>query len=99
MSKIVDITDKLSFDENPKLTIKGKKLEVNADATTVLKIMGIIGDGEGVSVKEISDVYQILFDEKARKVIDGFKLSIDDFKTLVSEAVNLVIGEGDQGEQ
>ena len=33
MSKIVDITDKLTFDENPKLVIKGKELEVNADAT------------------------------------------------------------------
>lgn len=99
MSKIVDITDKLSFDENPKLTIKGKELEVNADATTVLKIMGIVGDGEGVSVKDIFDVYEILFSEKARKVIDGFKLSIDDFKVLVSEAVNLVTGEDDQGEQ
>ena len=31
MAKIVDITDKLSFDGNPKLVIKGKELEVNAE--------------------------------------------------------------------
>ncbi len=32
MSKVVDITDKLEFEENPKLVVKGKELEVNADA-------------------------------------------------------------------
>ena len=39
MGKVVDITDKLSFDGNPTLVVKGKKLEVNADAPTVLKVM------------------------------------------------------------
>ena len=28
MGKVVDITEKLTFDENPKLRIKGKELEV-----------------------------------------------------------------------
>ena len=31
MAKTIDITDKLAFDENPKLVVKGKELEVNAD--------------------------------------------------------------------
>lgn len=44
--KIIDITEKLSFEENPILVIKGKELEVNTDAETVLKLMGIIGDQE-----------------------------------------------------
>ena len=48
MAKTIDITDKLAFDENPKLVVKGKELEVNADATTVLKIMGILGDGDNM---------------------------------------------------
>lgn len=49
MAKIVDITDKLSFDENPKLVIKGKELEVNADAPTMLKVMGLLrNDDPGV---------------------------------------------------
>ena len=39
MGKVVDITEKLTFDENPKLLIKGKELEVKADAPTVLKAM------------------------------------------------------------
>ena len=49
MAKIVDITDKLSFDGNPKLVIKGKELEVNADAPTMLKVMGLLrNDDPGV---------------------------------------------------
>ena len=40
MARKVDITDKLTFDGNPFLVIKGKELEVNADAPTMLKVMG-----------------------------------------------------------
>lgn len=40
MVKKVDITEKLNFDENPKMVIKGVEIEVNADAETMLKIMG-----------------------------------------------------------
>ena len=36
MARVVDITDKLTFDENPSLKIKGKLLEVNADAPTTV---------------------------------------------------------------
>ena len=56
MSKVVDITDKLEFEENPKLVVKGKELEVNADATTVLKIMGILGDSENVKPSDGENV-------------------------------------------
>ena len=41
MAKIIDITDKLTFDGNPSLKIRGKVLEVNADAPTMLKVMGL----------------------------------------------------------
>ena len=36
MAKIVNITDKLEMDGNPFLVIKDEKLEVNADAATML---------------------------------------------------------------
>lgn len=42
MARKVDITDKLSFEENPSLVIKGEVLEVNADALTMLKVMGLM---------------------------------------------------------
>ena len=42
MARKVDITDKLSFEGNPSLVIKGKAIEVNADAPTMLKVMGLM---------------------------------------------------------
>lgn len=49
MARTIDITDKLTFDENPKLVIRGEELEINADAATVLKILDIMGDGQPAS--------------------------------------------------
>ena len=49
MAKVIDITEKLDFDTNPKIAIKGKEIEVNADAETVLKIMGEFGDKDDAS--------------------------------------------------
>lgn len=98
MTKIVDITDKLDFDSNPQLVVKGEKLTVNADATTVLKIMGVVCN-DNVGAKEVLEMYELLFDRKDRKKIDGLKLQFKDFRTLVMMAVNLVTGEPDQGEQ
>ena len=41
MAKVVDITDKLTFDGNPCLMINGEKLEVNADAPTMMKVINV----------------------------------------------------------
>ena len=46
MGKVIDITEKLTFEGNPALVIKGKHLEVNADAPTMLKVMGLMGGAE-----------------------------------------------------
>lgn len=98
MSKIVDITDKLAFDENPKLVIKGKELEVNADAATVLKIMGILGDGDNVQPSDVVKMYELIFSDTDRKKIDKMKLQFSDFQTLVFSAISLITGEEESGE-
>lgn len=99
MSKVVDITEKLNFDENPKIIIKEKELEVNADAATVLKIMGVLGDGADPTPKTIVSMYELIFGEKVRKEIEKLNLSFADFQTLVMEAINLVVDGEEQGEQ
>ena len=99
MSKVVDITDKLSFDENPKLVVKDKELEVNADATTVLKIMGMLDEADTPTLKEVISMYELLFGEKERKEIEEMKLPFSDFQTVVMTAISLVTGDDDQGEQ
>lgn len=98
MARKIDITDKLTFDGNPVLVIKGKELEVNADAPTMLKVMGLVGGNP--EPKEIVAMYDLMFQEKARKELDKLKLTFDDLVTVINTAVSLITGEdSEQGEQ
>ncbi len=100
MAKRVDITDKLSFDENPCLVIKGKELEVNADAPTMLKVMGLMNGDPGA--REIMDAYKTIFPEKSRKELESsLKLNFNDLVIVIQEAVQLIAGGEDNtpGEQ
>lgn len=95
----VDITEKLNFEENPRIVIKGTEYEVNADAPTVLKIMGTLGEGENVSPKDIVNMYEMMFPKKERDKIEKLKLQFNDFETVVYSAITLITGENDtQGE-
>ena len=98
MGKVVDITDKLTFDGNPKLKIKGVELEVNADAPTMLKVMGLMGN-ENPGIPEILDTYNLMFPEKSRQEIEKMKLDFQDLVVVIQEGVALISGEGgSQGE-
>lgn len=99
MAKTRDITDKLTFDGNPSLVINGKRLEVNSDAPTVLKVMGLMSDGDP-GAKDMMDAFSVMFPEKSRKEIEKMKLNFQDLMVVVSEAVALIIGEETEpGEQ
>lgn len=97
MAKVVDITDKLTFDGNPYLMIKGEKLEVNADAPTLLKVMGLFGNGQP-GPKETLEAYNLMFPEKSRKEIDKMKPIFSDLLTIIQEAVSVATGDVGQGE-
>lgn len=92
MGKIIDITDKLSFDGNPKLKIKDKKLEVNADAPTMLKVMGLMGN-EDPGIPEILETYNLMFPEESRAEIEKMKLNFQDLVIVIQEGVSLISGE------
>lgn len=101
MSKIVNITDKLEMDGNPYLVIKDEKLEVNADAATMLKIMGKYGEIEEseATPKDILDLYDLIFSEESRMKIEKLKLSFNDLTVVVMEAQKLITGaEETEGE-
>ena len=95
MGKVLDITDKLSFEENPKLKIKGVEYEVNCDAPSMLKIMQLIGDGGDISPNDLVKMYELIIPEKERKKIDKLKLNFKDFKTLVMSGIGLITGSDD----
>ncbi len=98
MAKIVDITEKLEFEENPRLKVRDTEIEVNADAATMLKVMGVLGDTEEPGAREVTQMYELMFAEEEREKIEQMKLSFKDFTTLVYTAISLINGEETQGE-
>lgn len=100
MGRKVDITEKLEMGGNPSLVINNVELEVNADASTMLKIMGKYTDSDagGATAKDIIDLYELIFTEESREKIESMKLSFKDLTTTVMEAQKLIVGEEEAGE-
>ena len=100
MSKVIDITEKLNFEENPKLKIKDAEIEVNTDATTVLTLMQTIGDEEGTpSAKKMMEMFELIFPEKRRKTRKERRWKVSDLTKVIEAAMTLVMGEEEVGEQ
>lgn len=97
MAKVVNITDKLELEGKPHLVIKDEELEVNADAATMLKIMGKYAefDSEAATPKDILDLYNLMFPVESQKKIEKLELSFTDLTTVVMEAQKLITGEED----
>lgn len=99
MARVIDITEKLDFDSNPKIKIKDKEYEVNADAETILKVMGLFEEPGGMKPASVEKVYELIFNKQTREEIRKLKLQYNDFETLVMAAINLITGENEeQGE-
>ncbi len=100
MSKIIDITDKFNFEERPQIKIKDTLVNVNNDATSVLKITAIFEDEKNskITTSSLLGVYKLLFDDEARAEIDKLHLSIDDFATLILETASSIINNGEESE-
>ena len=94
MAKIVDITEKLNFEENPKIRIKNKEIEVNSDAATMLKVMQITSK-KTVTNTDVIKIYELLFSESERQKIEELKLKFDGLVTLVESAISIVAGDDD----
>lgn len=102
MGKVVDITEKLSFDGNPALQIRGEVIEVNADAPTMLKILNLTqADKDADQVELFKQAFDLIFLEESQKKIEDMHLLFPDWTTVINAAINLIIGTGDEksGEQ
>lgn len=100
MARIYDITEKLKFEEKPKLVVKGVELEVNTDAESVLLLMNVIA-GKG-DVDSINIMCEHVFTKESQEKLSALKLSFDDYSTVVSAGLDMAIGkmpfeEGEQG--
>lgn len=101
MAKRVDISEKLQFDENPVLVVNGEELEVNADAETMLRLMGLFA-AKG-TWQAVGEALELLFgQENMQKIVSmtdskGRKLSTKSLLVIVNASMDLITGE-DEGE-
>ena len=104
MSRVVDITDKLNFEENPKLKIKNTEIEINSDAPTMLKVMQTVGAGKNITPDEVIAAYELIFPKKSREKLEkiqdeqGRKLNFEGLQVIIEEAINLITGPEVKGE-
>lgn len=87
---LYSLTDKLKFNDKPQIEINGKTVSVDNSATTVLQLMDVVqtqGEIEGAK-----SAYKLLFSEKDRKTLDKLNLSIEDYITLATVAMDLALG-------
>lgn len=98
MSKVIDITEKLRFNENPALKVKDQVLEVQADAENVLKIMGLF-NGEKDEGKAAIEAAELIFSKEDQKKIKNMKLQFNDYLILIQEAIDLATNDGEEGEK
>lgn len=98
MSKIIDITNKLNFDERPKLVIKDTEIEVNNDAISFIKAIALFDSENGVSSSDLLSALELLFDEENREKIAKLHLSFDDLSTVIKTATELIADNDSEGE-
>lgn len=90
MAKIIDITNKLESNENPRIKIGEKEFEVNADAPTVLKIMALMQEDDFEA--HVMDAFELLFSDKTRKELEKQKLSFPNLMTVIQIAMKCATG-------
>ena len=93
MARVMDITEKLKFEEKPILRIGKVEIEVNNEAEVMLKVMAAMQTkGEMEAVLECSN---LIFDEKNKKKLDKMHLSLNDYMVVIQEAMELIQSDED----
>ncbi len=94
MARVIDITEKLNFEERPRIKIKGEEIEINDAAVDMLKIMPQLTKRK-LKPDDINLMYKTLFPEESQKKIESFRLNFEDFSTVVLQAAAALDGDGE----
>lgn len=92
--KVIDITEKLNFEEKPRIKIRDVEITINNSAANMLEIMSVINKKNSDMNKAIS----LLVPEDEIDKLKGLDLTYEDFTTFIESAIELVTGTGDKGE-
>lgn len=96
MSKVIDITNKLTFDENPKVKVKGVEIELNANAADLFKVLAIIQSGN-TSPESINVLVETLFPSKKEyEKVRKLKLSPKVFPAFLFECAHIAFGSDEE---
>ena len=87
---LYSLTDKLSFNDDPQVEIKGKIITVKSDAETVLKLLDIVQNGG--EVQGAVSAVDLLLSEKDKKTLKGLNLKIADYMKFTETIVDLALG-------
>lgn len=98
MAKVVDLTEKLQFDEKPEIHIGKTVLQVNDDAESVLKLMGLTMDSEVSEMEMIQQGLDLLFPKADLKKLNSLHLNFSSYTEVFKTAMALATGE-DEGQQ
>ena len=93
----VDLTGKLGLGGRPTITIGDVTLTVDDSAPNLLRVFELMGDGEGMAPADVMRAAALVFEEPSAKALDDMRLSFADYATVVSTAIDLVIGGGGEG--
>lgn len=87
---VYDLTDKLRFDEDPVLVIRGTRLTVRSDAEIVLRLMDALREkGEDAGAREAAE---LLLSPADRKKLSALGLKMDDYLAVLRAVVQLALG-------
>lgn len=90
MARVIDITDKLNFEEKPSIKIKDTVLKINDDAPSMLKILAILNDENGVKPDGIEKLVKLLFEPSEREKLSALDLNIRDYTMAVMQTAKVV---------
>ena len=88
--KVIDITEKLDFETNPMIKIKNVEIEINTDATTMLKIMGQFQNKTEVEASLAAA--DLLFGKEGMGKIQKLNLQMKDFMKVIEAAMDVAMG-------
>lgn len=94
--RVIDISSKLKFEDNPRIIVCGKELEVNTDASAIIEIMGMMHDQESVTAEAVLKMCDLIFTDEAKEKIENMHLKWDDYQILVETAIDLATGEAEE---
>jgi len=91
MGKVIDITEKLNFEDKPVIRIKDKDITINDEAVNVLQLMQLVG-GDMENIENIEKACNLLFAKKDMKALQDLGLNFKDFGIVIQQAMSVITG-------